>query len=369
MSYTSSIVNLSSTPWSFKSQSSHPQSLTPWSEPFAEPQVELSHASSEMTKKPPASQTISNQSSLVEPLGTRNSNVIPRLSPLNDVISTVAQASGTSLTTPAVNPSFKNPHHVYGETLPLPPWYEEKNFCPSTGEVLEDIDLNAGNVKNGKDGTPGNLYIANKGLTETHGPACEPIGTPLSEVQPRKEADNESKKSCVHIGLPHVSIQHSKRPLSLSRSTQAEKPLSLTLRKDRWTLDGNDDSDPSICKSRSDSGHRKSSSWSSTGLIDVIKAATSACTSSQPLKARRKLPQSVIARFSAGNDGEALEDASRMSLEGVDDLSYIKDAGALDRSLQRRKIMQELLASETSYIDDLKILSHVSVDHSTSLIT
>jgi hypothetical protein len=69
-----------------------------------------------------------------------------------------------------------------------------------------------------------------------------------------------------------------------------------------------------------------------------------------------------------GQRGSHLSDARRSTDSHRGPLGPIIDESAWLRSVQRRKIVEELIASEEGYIADLKVLINVSKSAATSVI-
>ena len=128
---------------------------------------------------------------------------------------------------------------------------------------------------------------------------------------------------------------------------------SLTVREKRWDLDEFADRKPAtraISKRHRLSSHGKSSSWSSSGLVNTIKAAATPHT---PRTNTRK-------KGLKSNRGPRASDAAHCGSRD-DCLSPLRvnDQAAFERASQRRQVLNELLSSELSYVADLKVLLHV----------
>lgn len=148
-----------------------------------------------------------------------------------------------------------------------------------------------------------------------------------------------------------------RRWLSTLRKNNQTQSRFGTLRGGRQSLDDSKPL-PATPKSRR---HRKSLSMSSSlGFITGVHSAsvTIAGTSIAPLSHR----STVASRFRRGHRSSLMSDA-RPSLDGalagsdagVDKASWL-------RAVQRRKILEELIATEESYIGDMKILMNVSIN-------
>ena len=86
-----------------------------------------------------------------------------------------------------------------------------------------------------------------------------------------------------------------------------------------------------------------------TASQDLSDVEESGIRSSRPMKSRFSKRSS---RLSNGTEKSSM-DGSRPDVQGI-------ERSAWDRAVQRRKILEELIASEESHIADLKVLLHVS---------
>lgn len=168
----------------------------------------------------------------------------------------------------------------------------------------------------------------------------------------------------------HFKSKHPLKRLVGNLRTQGPKRgHSLTVRKERWVLDDFDEAkptDPDLPQSRRLNGHQKASSWSSSGIRIAIKSATVKLQSAthgphSPIFSRARLPKS--------NRGSRVSNAaSRLSTEGDLVAARLLDHAARDRAVKRRRILEELISSEESYVADLKVLLHVCCPHVTTWI-
>lgn len=157
---------------------------------------------------------------------------------------------------------------------------------------------------------------------------------------------------------PSISL---KRWISHLRPQSSKQKKTLIPRAQRWQLDESPierrTTNTDVMSSRR-SGHRKSRSKSSTGLVENVKAVMmerSAGTATPRQSRRSNL-------FSKSNRGsKASEDDPRSSNDQPMGLKSTLDTTALARATQRQKILEELVESEASYVADLKVLIHVCV--------
>lgn len=153
-----------------------------------------------------------------------------------------------------------------------------------------------------------------------------------------------------------------RRLLSTLRHRHSKRRRSLSARKERWSLDDSDE-DLSTVTFQSQhvkpSGHKKTSSWASSGFVAAVKPATTnlgTLSASQSQISRRFAPMRNSKRSS-----KLSQVTNRESVDGNQDFAPIVDEAAWDRAVQRRRTLEELIGSEGSYIADLKVLKNVSV--------
>ena len=151
-----------------------------------------------------------------------------------------------------------------------------------------------------------------------------------------------------------------KKWVGMLRQNPRGRPRSLSVREARWDLEDFEDKDhirPENLQRRRRDGHQKSSSWSPFGLgiaQDKPNNLSTSCARSQscrPTRTRflRKDKSSVV---SDSTDNGSTNDQPGSIL--------IKDSVDWERAMHRRRILDELLSSEESYVADLKVLLHVS---------
>ena len=107
-------------------------------------------------------------------------------------------------------------------------------------------------------------------------------------------------------------------------------------------------------------GHRKTSSGLSSVLLSVFNTVASAGSSSSGKSGHQK-HQPSRSRWSKLSDrSDTLSDApNHVSPENDRGFASASHKATIDRALQRRRILGELISSETGYISDLRILAHV----------
>lgn len=187
----------------------------------------------------------------------------------------------------------------------------------------------------------------------TFGEALEiPLPEDLSSNNTR--ADKNIKQIPPPITI-EVSPPPFKRWMSSLRKRHGHRRKGHDSRVERWSFDNSDNEAaikstplPNIPESR----RRKSESMSSSlGFVTAIRSAsiTLASASLAPCSQRG----GFSTRLRVENRSSGFSEA-RVSMDS--NAGPIIDEGAWLRSLQRRKILEELIASEESYIGDMKIL-------------
>ncbi|KAI1082770.1 Dbl homology domain-containing protein [Whalleya microplaca] len=116
-------------------------------------------------------------------------------------------------------------------------------------------------------------------------------------------------------------------------------------------------------------GHRKSSSGSSYGFVAAVRSASVSLASNSVItRPRRHTARSSHGRADRSSRGSA--SCPRFSEDSASfESTYIADPGVTERLLQRRRILEELINTEESYIGDIKFLMNVYVTILASLPT
>ncbi|KAI0102915.1 Dbl homology domain-containing protein [Nemania sp. FL0031] len=117
-------------------------------------------------------------------------------------------------------------------------------------------------------------------------------------------------------------------------------------------------------------GHRKSSSGSSFGFVAAVKSATVSIASASVRTRQRRhgARSSVHTRTDHSSAGSF--SAQRMSEDSMCfERSSYTDPAVTERLLQRRRILEELITTEESYIGDIRFLMNVYVTILASLPT
>ena len=222
-------------------------------------------------------------------------------------------------------------------------------------------------------------YSENIDLSAGCGERITPsLETPSSSVHSRPSCDtvkrdmafNSHRSGQIVVGqevntfhpvTPRTTKHHLRRWMKSVRHKSPARKGSLQIREQRWSLD---DSDPNeeyqTSQDRSKRSqdkhrnHKKSSSWSSSGIITAVKSATAGLSVVHSQKNRLS-----IADRKSNRSSELSGTTKRMSFRGEKKGSRVFDEAAWDRARQRRRTIEEILSSEESYVADLKVLINV----------
>ncbi|PNP42943.1 hypothetical protein TGAMA5MH_05690 [Trichoderma gamsii] len=110
------------------------------------------------------------------------------------------------------------------------------------------------------------------------------------------------------------------------------------------------------------SHHRQSSSGSSFAFVSAVRSASASLASVSAVARSRK----TIARSQGFSVTERSSRASMTGPRASEDSSFLEshslaDLAAIERSLQRRKVLEELISTEEGYIGDIRFLMNVYV--------
>lgn len=117
--------------------------------------------------------------------------------------------------------------------------------------------------------------------------------------------------------------------------------------------------------------HRKSSSGSSFGFVETVKTASASLASGSILtRSRRNSIRSSRSRTHTDLSSRASMSSNRCSEDSTGlDKPLVLDKATVERSLQRRRILEELISTEEGYIGDVRFLMNVYVTILVSLPT
>lgn len=160
-----------------------------------------------------------------------------------------------------------------------------------------------------------------------------------------------------------------RRWISTLRRKNKHRGKNPAARLERWTVDG---SETELPKQRMDHaprryGHKKSASLtSSLAFVTAVKSAsiTLASTSIAPLT-RFGTKRS---RASHAHRGSTVSDTRLAGDSVYPSITPVMDERVWERAKHRRRIVEEIIASEEGYIGDLKVLVNVSTHNATILL-
>jgi hypothetical protein len=191
----------------------------------------------------------------------------------------------------------------------------------------------------------------------------EAIHSPLPDDSSSKSASNEAPEPDAHTTVSaaiHSKSQPFRRWISVLRRRHIQRRREYVLDDMQTPFDAaNANSTLHSLRPQQQSHTRRTSDSmsSSMGCVTVVKSAsiTIASTSIAP-----RSDAGAYGKTRLGNRSSNHSEARRSIESHRGALGPIIDEGAWLRSLQRRKIVEELVASEESYIADLKVLINVS---------
>ncbi|KAL1878771.1 hypothetical protein Daus18300_002047 [Diaporthe australafricana] len=117
--------------------------------------------------------------------------------------------------------------------------------------------------------------------------------------------------------------------------------------------------------------HRQSSSGSSFGFVETVKTASASLASGSIFaRSRRNSMMSSRSKTHTDLSSRASMSSNRCSEDSAGlDKPHVLDKATLERSLQRRRILEELISTEEGYIGDVRFLMNVYVTILVSLPT
>lgn len=290
-----------------------------------------------------------------------NSSACLRIGNENLVARQNASHSSLKFSPYTVNSSLVSHRSSWGDDISPSPHEQGVSSLLAEAGPLEDIDLNAGCGESlhsrheiGQDANSN----AGRGLSfDIRKQEMLSIPRLPSSASQELTSPRSSNLATEH---PIKSENPVKRLVGALRTQGPKRRHSLTVRKERWILDDFDEAKPIETdqpQGRRLNGHQKASSWSSSGIRNAIKSAT------VRLQSATNRPHSPIfsrARLLKSNRGSRISNAaSRASIDGDQVAARANEHAARDRAVQRRRIVEELISSEESYVADLKVLLHV----------
>lgn len=294
-------------------------------------------------------------SSITTPPGTllvRTENVIPS----RDISLLTLDFLGgsTNVSTPRKTSFQASRKSSWGTDNQVTPRSRQTSGLVSGAGPLSDLELNAvlgGTEKGCLRDTHGGFHRGSRrGLPfEMH--AEEDLELDVLEALPRR---NEAMACVLTDTKPHIFSKW-------MRTLRHKNPDNQST--ERWSLDSSDKPKNDELPAFASAGkkHNKSSSTSSSGFVTAVKSASTSLAALSVAPNSRKTQGSTIER-SNKRSSRLSHSSDRTSLERCSESVPALEAAARDRAIQRRRILEELVNSEESYIADLKVLLNVSVD-------
>lgn len=290
------------------------------------------------------------------PLRVRNENLVPTHKPSQATLRYHKGSTDLSRPRRITKPRPEN-LYVPRESLSSP-------VTPTSAielESLVDIDLNAGcgEDSSGSDEVASaDTKIGNQPRL-SFDPAIEDTLETRKRQRMSEPDDNSVSPAIVSPSLPGHQFRRWMRSLR-HRSPRDKSPArknSLKVRQERWSLDDFEEKPaikPTPTGTKVGRHHKKTSSWSSGGLVTAVKSAAVGLATPQPPKAKRLSLLGSSLRSSG---------ASQATVRGSLDSHAsprVMDEAAWERARQRRRTLEEIHESEESYVADLKVLVNVS---------
>jgi hypothetical protein len=186
--------------------------------------------------------------------------------------------------------------------------------------------------------------------------------TPCAGQAPQDADTNEDHES-QNSGERSIDGLHFKRWLSTLRRRKHHKRKAIIAHEDQNSMA--DQAVNVTAQGNTKTAHMKSLSLtSSLGLITAVKSASMTVTSASIAPHSRRGTRSGHLR--SDHDSSGFSDV-RMSFDSKGSADPGMDARAKNRATERRKIVEEMLESEESYISDMKALVNVSIIPSCSM--
>lgn len=256
----------------------------------------------------------------------------------------LASCSQTSLhitRTSGSNPSITHQRH---------PSLRLSAISAGLSSYLDGLHIDGVNVLNTLDSmTAVGLVSSNE--TEVNGrhdsspPSPQPQPSDTPQQRPHESVEH---KTPFHKWMKTLHRRAQHRPRSAESGSRRRGPPSC---------------EESMFRSRQ-TQHRKSSSGSSYGFVAAVKSASVSLASASAVTRPRKGTGRSHGHTKTERSSRASFTATRFSEDsGYGDRPVVPDPAAADRSMQRRRILEELISTEEGYIRDVRFLMNVSLPH------
>lgn len=246
----------------------------------------------------------------------------------------------------------------WGNDIPPPTHLLSPLHFLFDADPLEDIDLNAGTTNNNHDSSSDSDHDPEQAKDRELSFDIEKGETSSTVTSNASQEAGAARTNHIASDRP-VKADHT--PKRLANAFGPKRAKSLTLRKERWILDDFDELKPArhdLPNQRQGKGHQKASSWAPFGFVATARRAA---VNARAASVETWVHQKSKSRFLRSNrSGKLSNVANKLSREGGLETIQDLDLASWDRAVQRRKIVEELISSEESYVADLKVLLHVS---------
>jgi hypothetical protein len=244
----------------------------------------------------------------------------------------------------------------WGTPIP-PPSIQKQSTNASKEEVFDEVELNV--QSSASEGSVLDGYTTLNNLAAL-GLSFNADDTQLTDATNRERFSLESPEAVGNRSLP-VTLENP-RPFNKwvrdiqKRAGQRRQTVSCDVEGsalERQLFDS-----PAQVRAR----HKKSLSGSSFGFVTAVKSASVSLASFSVAPRSRRT--GVSSRQHRADRSSKASNAGRLS----EDSSYIArgviDQDVLNRLLHRRRVIEEIINTEESYVGDLKFLMNVSYLHS-----
>lgn len=256
---------------------------------------------------------------------------------------------------------------------------------PDTTDSMPRHDLSPNSLSSNDYEKSGPLRVVNTNIDPSPAISTSTASSPETSNESSSKAstsfeDDEADTSSIKEQVPDNQTSTHKHPsIRITDTTRtASHPFrrffgtigrnnsrpkgALSPRQERWSLDDFDEIEKTEPNEKNTSRHRKSSSWSSRGLVGAVRSATASLVSLSVPHQSRKQGGTIFARkrYRSSNRSSWLNNSgNRGSMDSNRGPAPTIDNAAWERALQRRRTLEELISSEEGYVSDLKVLVNV----------
>ena len=209
-----------------------------------------------------------------------------------------------------------------------------------------------------------NLPVENK--TGNAKPSTEPVSiVPGLWMRQPISPDQGTTAERLPTSAPNNLLKGENLIQRFRNTFSRRRKRSLTIRKERWTLDDFDErqqTKPNSLEQPSLNGHQKASSWAAFGFVNTSQGDTAIeGVHTAKMNFNRRSKSSFLRRKLGSKTSDLRDGNLRNSVQAP---LRALELAAWTRAIQRREVLDELFISEKSYVADLKVLLHVSDTYS-----